>query len=231
MRKPNEKNPEPPLTFGAPRHLDNVTVILVEPAVPGNIGSAARAMTTMGLTDLVVLNGPKDFRTHMQTIMLGHGAGDLLKRARAVSTWEEATEGLHWLVGTTPRKRRPQFPQVVEAREAVKKIVELTHKHRVGIVFGREEAGLSDVELRLCHDIVSVPQACEHPSLNLSQAVVLLSYEIYFLSDGARSGIAFETPADVAGQDRLPSASRRPSIIPAIPPPRHCPRPAGKTRL
>jgi len=68
MRKPNEKHPEPPLTFGAPRHLANVTVILVGPAVPGNIGSAARAMTTMGLTDLVVLNGPKDFRTHLQTI-------------------------------------------------------------------------------------------------------------------------------------------------------------------
>jgi TrmH family RNA methyltransferase len=184
MRKPNEKNPKPPLTFGAPRHLDNVTVILVEPAVPGNIGSAARAMTTMGLTDLVVLNGPKDFRTHMQTIMLGHGAGDLLAKARVVSTWEEATEGLHWLVGTTHRKRRPQFAQVVEAREAAKKIVELTHKHRVGILFGREEAGLSDTELRLCHDIVSVPQATEHPSLNLSQAVMLFAYEVYLASMG-----------------------------------------------
>ncbi len=121
MRKPNEKHPEPALTFGAPQHLVNVTVILVEPAVPGNIGSAARAMTTMGLTDLVVVNGPKDFRTHMQTIMLGHGAGALLAKTRAVSTWEEATEGLHWLDGTTHRKRRPQFPQIVEARQAVEK--------------------------------------------------------------------------------------------------------------
>src|ERR1039458_5042389 len=126
MRKPNEKNPEPPLTFNAPQHLANVTVILVEPAVPGNIGSAARAMTTMGLTDLVVLNGPKDFRTHMQTIMLGHGAGELLAKARAVSTWEEATEGLHRLVGTTHRKRRPQFAQVVEGRGTGQKVVVVT---------------------------------------------------------------------------------------------------------
>jgi hypothetical protein len=88
MRKPNEKNPEPVLTFGAPRHLANVTVILVEPAVPGNIGSAARAMKTMGLTDLVVVGGPKDFATHQQAIMLGHGAGDVLEKARAVTTWE-----------------------------------------------------------------------------------------------------------------------------------------------
>ncbi len=184
MRKPNEKDPGPALTFTAPRHLANITVILVEPAVPGNIGSAARAMKTMGLANLVVLNGPKDFQTHMQAIMFGHGAGDLLKNARHVATWEEATDGLHWLVGTTHRKRRAQFPQVVEARQAAAKIAELSHKHRVGIVFGREEAGLSDTELRLCHDIVSVPQATEHPSLNLSQAVMLLAYEVYLASMG-----------------------------------------------
>jgi len=184
MRKPNEKHPEPALTFPAPRNLVNITVILVEPAVPGNIGSAARAMKTMGLNDLVVLNGPKDFQTHQQAIMLGHGASDLLEKSRSVATWEEATDGLHWLIGTTHRKRRAQFSQVIEARQSAVKIAELTQKHRVGIVFGREEAGLSDTELRRCHDIVSVPQAAEHPSLNLAQAVMLLSYEIYLASLG-----------------------------------------------
>jgi TrmH family RNA methyltransferase len=184
MRKPSEKHPEPALTFAAPGNLANVTVILVEPAVPGNIGSAARAMKTMGLRDLVVLNGPKDFADHQQAIMLGHGAQDVLKHARAVSTWDEATDGLHWLVGTTHRKRRAQFPQIVEARRAAVKIAELSHKHRVGIVFGREEAGLTDVELRNCHDIASVPQASDHPSLNLAQAVMLFAYEVYSASLG-----------------------------------------------
>jgi tRNA/rRNA methyltransferase len=184
MRKPTEKHPEPALTFAAPENLANVTVILVEPAVPGNIGSAARAMKTMGLTDLVVVNGPKSFADHQQAIMLGHGAHDLLKRARAVASWDEATDGLHWLVGTTHRKRRAQFPQIVEARQAATKIAELSQKHRVGIMFGREEAGLSDTELRRCHDIVSVPQAAEYPSLNLSQAVMLFAYEIYLASLG-----------------------------------------------
>jgi TrmH family RNA methyltransferase len=184
MRKPTEKHPEPVLTFAAPPNLANVTVILVEPAVPGNIGSAARAMKTMGFCDLVVVNGPKDFADHQQAIMLGHGAHDLLKHSRAVTTWEEATEGLHWLVGTTHRKRRAQFPQVVEARKAAVKIADISQKHRVGIVFGREEAGLSDAELRKCHDIVGVPQAAEHPSLNLAQAVMLFAYEIYLASLG-----------------------------------------------
>jgi TrmH family RNA methyltransferase len=184
MRKPNEKHPEPALTFSAPPNLANVVVILVEPASPGNIGSAARAMKTMGLRDLVVINGPADFANHQQTIMLGHGAQELLQRARAVTTWEQATEGLHWLVGTTHRKRRAQFPQIVEARQTAVKIAELSQRHRVGIVFGREEAGLTDAELRKCHDLASVPQAAEHPSLNLAQAVMLFSYEVYLASLG-----------------------------------------------
>lgn len=182
MRKPTEKHPEPALTFGAPANLANMTVILVEPAVPGNIGSAARAMKTMGLSDLVVLNGPENFAGHQQATMLGHGAGDVLKMSRAVSSWEEATAGIHWLVGTTHRKRRAQFPQIIEARQAAVKVAELSQKHRVGIVFGREEAGLTDAELRKCHDITGVPQAAEYPSLNLAQAVMLFSYEVYLAS-------------------------------------------------
>jgi len=184
MRKPHEKHPEPALTFAPPANLANVTVILVEPGVPGNIGSAARAMKTMGLGDLVVLNGPKHFAAAPDAIKMGHGAGDMLKRARAVSSWEEAAAGLHWLVGTTHRKRRAQFPQVVEARQAAAKIAGLSQKHRVGIVFGREEAGLTDAELRKCHDIATVPQAAEHPSLNLAQAVMLFAYEIFLAGLG-----------------------------------------------
>ncbi|HUK83163.1 MAG TPA: RNA methyltransferase [Verrucomicrobiae bacterium] len=184
MRKRTEKHPEPALTFGAPSNLANVTVILVEPATPGNIGSAARAMKTMGLSGLVVVNGPKDFANHQQAIMFGHGAYDLLKRACAVDSWEMATDGVHWLVGTTHRKRRSQFPQTLEARQAATKIAALSKKHRVGLVFGREETGLTDAELRKCHDLASVPQVAEHPSLNLAQAVMLFAYEIYLASLG-----------------------------------------------
>ena len=84
MRKPHEKHPEPALTFPAPRNLAHVTIILVEPAVPGNIGSAARAMKTMGLSDLVVVNGVK-FKDNQQAGMMGHGAGDLRLHA---SRWQ-----------------------------------------------------------------------------------------------------------------------------------------------
>ena len=183
MRKPHEKHPKPAMTFTGPASLANVTVILVEPATPGNVGSAARAMKTMGLSNLVVVNGVK-FKDSQQAAMMGHGAGDLLARAQEVPTWEAATEGLHWLIGTTHRKRRAQFPQGLTAREAAVKIAGLSQKHRVGLVFGREEAGLTDAELRKCQEIASVPQCTEHPSLNLSQAVMIFGYEIFLASLG-----------------------------------------------
>ncbi len=183
MRKPNEVHPEPALTFAPPANLANITVILVEPGVAGNVGSSARAMKTMGLSDLVVLNGVK-FKGEAEAIKMGHGAGDVLEKARIVSTWEEATAGLHWLFGTTHRKRRAQFPQTMPARDAAQKAAVLSQAHRVGLVFGREESGLTDVELRRCHDLTTVPSGAEHPALNLSQAVMLYSYEIFAASLG-----------------------------------------------
>ena len=93
------------MTFTGPANLANVTVILVESATAGNVGSAARAMKTMGLFDLVVVNGV-NFKGSQQAIMMGHGAADLIERARELPTWDAATEGLHWLIGTTHRKRR-----------------------------------------------------------------------------------------------------------------------------
>ncbi|MCG3149923.1 MAG: tRNA (cytidine/uridine-2'-O-)-methyltransferase TrmJ [Verrucomicrobiae bacterium] len=171
------------MTYGALPNLVNVSVILVEPATPGNIGSTARAMKTMGLSDLVVVNGVK-FKGTVQAAMMGHGAGDLLDSARELPTWEEATAGIHWLVGTTHRKRRAQYPQMIPAREAAVKVASLSEKHRVGLVFGREETGLTDAELRKCHDIASVAQSAEHPSLNLSQAVMIFAYEVFLASLG-----------------------------------------------
>ncbi|NQU09504.1 TrmJ/YjtD family RNA methyltransferase [bacterium] len=184
MRKPTEKHPEPSLTFGAPACLANVVVVLVEPAVPGNIGASARAMKTMGLGSLVVLNGPIGFATHPEALKLAHGARDLLAGARSVTAWDEATDGLHWLVGTTHRKRRTQLAQVIEARTAAAKVASLAPTHRVGLVFGREECGLTDDELRRCQTIATIPSAAAHPALNLSQAVMVFAYEVFLASFG-----------------------------------------------
>jgi len=178
MRKPNEKFPEPWLTVPAPAWFQNIAVILVEPAVAGNVGSTARAIKTMGLRDLVVLNGCK-FKGTAQAIMMGHGAADILENAREVATWEEATAGLHWTIGTTHRKRRAQFAHPMTSHAAGKRVADLAREHRVGLVFGREDSGLTDIELQRCNEPSTVPSGAAHPSLNLSQAVMIYAYEIF----------------------------------------------------
>lgn len=183
MRKPTEKFPEPALTLPAPTWFAHVRVILVEPATPGNVGSAARAIKTMGLRELVVVNGCR-FKGESQAIMMGHGAADILEAAQEVATWEEATAGLHWTIGTTHRKRRSQFAQPMTAREAGQRVADLARAHRVGLVFGREESGLTDLELRRCNELSSVPSGAAHPSLNLAQAVMIYAYEVFQASLG-----------------------------------------------
>ncbi|MCX7886200.1 MAG: RNA methyltransferase [Verrucomicrobiae bacterium] len=183
MRKVHEINPEPALTFPPPPNLANVTIILVEPSTPGNIGASARAMKTMGLSELVVINGA-EFKADEEARKMAHGAWDVLERARQVCTWEEATGDLHWLIGTTHRKRRAQLPQTIPAREAAEKIASLSQNHRVGVVFGREENGLTDAELRRCQEVSTVPSGAAHPALNLAQAVMIYAYEIFLASLG-----------------------------------------------
>jgi TrmH family RNA methyltransferase len=82
------------------------------------------------------------------------------------------------------QKRRSQFPRIVEAREATKKIAALSKKHRAGLVFGREKTGLTNAESRQCHDLASVSRAAEHPSFNLTQVAMSFSYETYLASLG-----------------------------------------------
>ncbi|MCS7048626.1 MAG: hypothetical protein NZ483_04960, partial [Verrucomicrobiae bacterium] len=94
-------------------------------------------------------------------------------------SWDEAVADLHWLIGTTHRRRRAQFADPLTAVEAARRLLELAPRHRVGLVFGREASGLTDAELRRCHEISSVPSGAEHPSMNLAQAVMVYAYELY----------------------------------------------------
>jgi TrmH family RNA methyltransferase len=110
---------------------------------------------------------------------MAHGATDLLQSARVVASLAEATEGLQLLVGTSHRARCRGLPAFVTARAAASTIASVSQTHRVGILFGREDRGLTNDELGRCQLIASVPCARHHPSLNLSQAVMLFCYEIF----------------------------------------------------
>jgi TrmH family RNA methyltransferase len=176
--KPKPKEMLRAIRVPVPRNLRHVRVILCEPQTAGNIGSAARAMQTMGITDLVVINGCQ-FRGDAEAVKLAHGALDILESARVVASLSEATEGLQLLVGTSHRARCRGFPEFLTAREAASRIASVSQTHHVGILFGREDSGLTNDELGRCQLLASIPAARRHPSLNLAQAVMVFCYEIF----------------------------------------------------
>ena len=155
--------------------LDNIQIVLVEPQVPGNVGAAARAMKNMGLSRLVLVN--PWFRDHPQSRYMAHGSEDVLENARVVESLGEAvTDSI--LVAGTSRRKRHNTP-FVNPRDAASQILDATEAGRVSVIFGREDTGLTNEELRACQLFVSIPSSRKQPSLNLSQAVMVVAYELY----------------------------------------------------
>jgi TrmH family RNA methyltransferase len=156
--------------------LNNITIVLVEPRTPGNIGSTARAMKNMGLSQLTLVK-PTPFDVH-ETYCMGYGAEDLIRGCRVVDSLQTALSDAVLVVGTTHRKRRRSIP-VYPPQEVVRRIVETAAHHPCALLFGREDKGLFNEELDRCHLLSRIPTACRYPSLNLSQAVMVFAYEIF----------------------------------------------------
>lgn len=155
--------------------LDNVKVILVGTSHSGNIGSAARAMKVMGLTELVLV--APQCQVDEQTLSLASGAGDVAENAHIVETLDEAVSDCALVVGSSARSRTLEWP-MLEPRECGEKFIQEAEKGKVALVFGRERTGLTNEELQKCHYHVCIPANPEYSSLNLAMAVQTLSYEI-----------------------------------------------------
>ncbi|MBT0585723.1 tRNA (cytosine(32)/uridine(32)-2'-O)-methyltransferase TrmJ [Alteromonas oceanisediminis] len=155
--------------------LDNIRIVLVNTSHTGNIGSAARAMKTMGLSQLVLVDpvSPPDGKSSA----LAAGAGDVLANAKTVATLEEAVQDCGLVVGTSARSRTHSWPMLDPRECGVKLVEEVTH-YPVALVFGRENNGLSNEELQQCHFHVCIPANPEYSSLNLAAAVQTLCYEV-----------------------------------------------------
>ena len=160
--------------------LQNIRIVLVETSHSGNIGSAARAMKTMGLSNLYLVS-PKS--VDEQSIALAAGADDLVRNAQIVDTFEQAIEDCSLVIGTSARLRHLQST-LIEPRECAEKAC--AHQGQVAIVFGRERVGLTNEELLKCHYHLNIPANPEYSSLNLAMAVQLVSYEMRmaFLAKG-----------------------------------------------
>lgn len=154
---------------------DSIRVVLVGTQHPGNIGSAARAMKTMGLNNLVLV-APKRY-PDPEAIALAAGADDVLEQAQVVNTLAEALSGCTYVIGTSSRARSVALPELAP-REASEQLVLKSVDSSVALLFGPERTGLENEDLQHCHACVLIPCNPDYASLNLASAVQVLSYEI-----------------------------------------------------
>lgn len=161
--------------YNSAMKTDSVRVVLVETTHAGNIGAAARAMKTMGLSDLALVR-PRAYQTH-ECYARASGADDIINNASVHSDLQSALEDTCWVIGTSARLRSLRWPQF-DARDAASQIVPRSQSGKVAVVFGRESSGLSNVELSLCSALLTIPAVSEFSSLNLGAAVQVVSYEI-----------------------------------------------------
>jgi TrmH family RNA methyltransferase len=157
-------------------NLDLISIILVRPKFPENIGSAARAMKNMGLSRLVVVNGSSPL--HANAYKLASGAEGILERAEEFFTLREAISEMGCVVGTTSRGGKGRWPDLIPEALA-KKLIPLSQKSLIGVAFGSEKEGLTNEELSLCHLYARIPSEESFPSLNVAQAVMVVSYELF----------------------------------------------------
>lgn len=172
----------------------DVRIVLVGTQHPGNIGSAARAMKTMGLSRLVLVAPEK--APDRDTQAMAAGADDLVAAAPVFATLAEAVADCRWVLGCTARSRRIQL-EPLHPRDAARRALLAAASGPVALVFGRERTGLDNDELQLCHAAVHIPSDPAFSSLNLAAAVQVLAYEL-------RCAVL-----DAAGADAQPAVPMR----------------------
>ncbi|MGM0665798.1 MAG: tRNA/rRNA methyltransferase [Bacteroidota bacterium] len=174
----------------------DISFVLVEPRVPENIGAAARAIKTMGFRRLVLVN-PCEYNEG-KARWLAHGSGDILDEAEVFASLENALEAYDFIIGTTSKGRISKHEYIaIEQLGTFLKNREEEYK-KIALVFGREESGLTNEELKLCDIASTVPMAGAFPSLNLSQAVMLYAFSLHESSEESKaSHVEKQEPASL----------------------------------
>lgn len=159
--------------------LQKISIVLCRPRIPENIGAAARAACNMGMRQLVVVS-PENPDQERMLKLATHKAASLIKEMKVCETLDQALASFGYIIGTTARvggERR----SMVSPREIAPDVIECALQNDVALLFGPEDRGLTNDEIRFCHQLVRIPTA-DFSSLNLAQAVMVLCYEIYLAS-------------------------------------------------
>jgi tRNA/rRNA methyltransferase len=156
-------------------HRDNIAIVLHRPRYPENIGAAARAICNMGTGRLIVVQ-PQNCDLTRVLKMATHAAADVVQEMDVYDSLNSAVASFQYIVGTTARLGR-QRQEVFSPSELARHLAAISRENRIAILFGPEDRGLTNEDIRLCHALVSIPTAA-FSSLNLAQAVMILCYEI-----------------------------------------------------
>jgi len=155
----------------------NVYVVLVEPKNPGNIGAVVRAMKNMGLSRLRLVN-PVAYRDSSEQRKMGYRSQEITHNSREYSTLTEALADINMVFLATSKEGKWK-KDFLHPEKAAEMIAEHAPKEKVAVVFGREDSGVSVDECQESHYYIHIPMAESYPSLNLSQAVLVILYEIF----------------------------------------------------
>jgi tRNA/rRNA methyltransferase len=161
-------------------NMKNISIVLYKPKYAGNVGSIARAAKNMGIGSIIVV-GTTDFDREEMQQRSTHLAADVLDKIQYFDNIDTALGDFNYIVGTTARLGKARGP-FIAPRVIAEKIVNVSRKNKVALLFGPEDTGLSNDELRYCHAVVSIPTARELKSINLSHAVIIICYEIFTAS-------------------------------------------------
>ncbi|MGC9456175.1 MAG: RNA methyltransferase [Halothiobacillaceae bacterium] len=156
---------------------ERLNIVMVETSHPGNIGAAARAMKTMGLSRLVLVRPGCFPDPDGKDRAMASGADDLLAGARVVSSLDEALTDSGFVLGATARLRATPMP-MLDARAAAGEAIARAGLTRVSLLFGREHSGLTNEEMNRCHALLHIPASSEYGSLNIAAAIQVVSYEL-----------------------------------------------------
>jgi tRNA/rRNA methyltransferase len=156
---------------------ENITIVLNRPKYAGNVGSVARCAKNMGMGKITVVGNRNLDEEEMRT-MATHVAADIVEQIRYVDDLHDALARFQYIVGTTARRGNARGP-VVSPREMAERLIHVSQENDVAFLFGSEDTGLSNEELRFCHLVVAIPTSGQLKSINLSHAVMILCYEIY----------------------------------------------------
>ena len=156
--------------------MENLAVVMVETLYPENVGAAARACANFGVKELILVR-PRRLEEEKMKAMATRAGIPVLENMKIFEDLEEALSPFGYVVGTTARlgRQRKVFETI---REAAPRLVELSQKNRIALLFGNEKWGLTNEDLYHCHTVVTIPTT-EATSLNVAQAVVVILYEIF----------------------------------------------------